>query len=83
MVYVRPHLMNIERQPSDRNYLPAWVTHINSAGPLVKVEVETSRGDSIHVEIPHERYRELQLKKNDAVFVSPKDMKIFGASAAH
>ena len=57
MVYVRPHLMNIEHQPSDRNHLPAWVKHINSAGPLVKVELETSRGDSIHVEISHERYQ--------------------------
>jgi sulfate/thiosulfate transport system ATP-binding protein len=82
MVYVRPHLMNIEHQPSDRNHLPAWVKHINSAGPLVKVELETSRGDGIHVEISHERYQELQLKKDDAVFVSPRDMKIFGESAA-
>jgi sulfate transport system ATP-binding protein len=82
MVYVRPHLMNIERQPDDPNHLPAWVKHINSAGPLVKVELETSRGDSIHVEISHERYQELQLKNDDAVFVSPRDMKIFGESAA-
>ena len=82
MVYVRPHLMNIERQPSDPNHYPVWVKHINSAGPVVKVELETSRGDSIHAEISHERYEELQLKKDDAVFVSPKDMKIFGNSRA-
>ena len=43
MVYVRPHLMTIERRPDDPNHLPAWVKHINSAGPLVKVELETSR----------------------------------------
>ena len=80
LAYVRPHLMNIERQPNDRNYLPAWVKHINSAGPLVKVELETSRGDVIHVEISHDRYQELQLKKEDGVFVSPRDMKIFNDS---
>jgi len=78
LAYVRPHLMHIERQPTNRNHLPAWVKHINSAGPLVKIELETSRGDSIHVEMSHERYQDLQLKKDDAVFVSPRDMKIFG-----
>jgi sulfate/thiosulfate transport system ATP-binding protein len=80
VVYVRPHLMNIERQPTHENHFPAWVKHINSAGSLVKVELETSRGDSIHVEISHERSEELRLKKGDAVFVIPKDMKIFGDS---
>jgi hypothetical protein len=49
---------------------------------LVKVEVETSRGDSIHVEISHERYQELLLNKDDAVFVSSKDVKIFEDSSA-
>jgi sulfate transport system ATP-binding protein len=82
LAYVRPHLMNIEREPNDRNHLPAWVRHVNSAGPLVKVELETSRGESIHVEISHERYQELQLKRDDAVFVSPRDMKIFDDSPA-
>jgi sulfate/thiosulfate transport system ATP-binding protein len=82
LAYVRPHLMNIERQANDQNHLPARVKHINSAGPLVKVELETSRGESIHVEISHERYQELQLKRDDAVFVSPRDMKIFDDSPA-
>jgi len=77
LAYVRPHLMNIERQPHESNPLSVRVTHINSAGPLVKVELATDRGDHIHVEISHERYDELQLKKDESVFVSPRDMKVF------
>jgi sulfate transport system ATP-binding protein len=83
LAYVRPHLLDIDRQPTGENHIPAWVKHINSAGPLVKVELETSRGDSIHVEMSHERYQELLLKKDDAVFVSPRDVKVFGDSQAH
>jgi len=80
LVYVRPHLMDIERVPTHENHIPAWVKHINSAGPLVKVELATRRGDQIQVEISHERHQALQLAKDDAVFVVPKDMKVFAGS---
>jgi sulfate transport system ATP-binding protein len=77
LAYVRPHLMDIERQAHQPNPLSVRVKHINSAGPLVKVELATDRGDQIHVEISHERYDELQLKRDEAVFVSPRDIKVF------
>ncbi|MGO9272369.1 MAG: sulfate/molybdate ABC transporter ATP-binding protein [Terriglobia bacterium] len=83
LVYVRPHLMDIEREPTQENHIPAWVKHINSAGPLVKVELATRSGDQIQVEISHERHQELQLVKDDAVFVVPKDMKMFAGSELH
>ena len=77
LAYVRPHLMNIERQPHQPNPLSVRVKHINSAGPLVKVELSTERGERLHVEMSHERYEELQLRKDEAVFVSPRDLKLF------
>ncbi|HXJ95173.1 MAG TPA: sulfate ABC transporter ATP-binding protein [Terriglobia bacterium] len=77
LAYVRPHLMNIERQPQHPNPLSVRVKHINSAGPLVKVELATERGDQIHVEMSHERYQELGLAPHDNVYVSPRDMKVF------
>ena len=77
LVYVRPHLLNIERRPTSENHIPAWVKHINSAGSLVKVELATEQGEHIQVEISHERYHEIDLKKDDAVFVSPRDMRVF------
>jgi sulfate/thiosulfate transport system ATP-binding protein len=75
--YVRPHLMDIDHHPNGNNYVRATVRHINSAGPLVKVEVVTQAGDSVHVELTQERFEQLQLKKNVEVFVFPKDMKVF------
>jgi len=38
VVYVRPHLLDIARLPNDGSHFRARVKHINSAGPLVKVE---------------------------------------------
>jgi sulfate/thiosulfate transport system ATP-binding protein len=76
--YIRPHLFEIDRDaPEKRGYFKAQVKYINAAGPIVKVELKTQAGDLIQVELPHERYNSLQLKKEDDVFVSPKELKVF------
>ena len=77
MVYVRPHLMHIERYPFSHNHFPGRIVHINPAGPIVKVELETERGHTIQVELSHDRFQELRLLKDDVVFVSPLEMRVF------
>jgi len=81
VVYVRPHLLEIDRQPngSAGDRFRARITHINSAGPLVKVEAVTEWGDPVHIEISQERFRSLALRKDEAVFVIPKDVRVFQA----
>jgi sulfate transport system ATP-binding protein len=77
MVFVRPHSLEIELQPNGADYFPAKVEHINAAGPVVKVDLVTEWGDPVHVELAHDRYRKLELKRNDNVFVIPKERKVF------
>ena len=77
VVYVRPHWLEIGRQPNGGNPFRATIRHINSAGPLVKVEAVTEWGGPVHVEMSQERFRDLQLKKDEAVFITPKDAKVF------
>ena len=79
VVYVRPHLLEINREPNGGGHLRARIKHINAAGPLVKVEATTEWGTPVHVEISQERFRNLQLIKNEAVFLIPKDAKVFEA----
>lgn len=79
VVYVRPHLLDIARLPNDGSHFRARVKHINSAGPLVKVEAIAEWGDPVRVELPQERFRSLQLMKNEEVFIIPKDVKVFPA----
>jgi sulfate transport system ATP-binding protein len=81
LVYVRPHLLDIDRVPNGGDHFAARIQHIHSAGPLVKVEAITDWGALVHVEMAQERFRSLQLSKNDAVFVIPKDVKVFQASS--
>ncbi len=75
-VFVRPHELDIHRVPKAGNYFEAHVLHINPASRLVKVELISEWGDPVHVEISQEKYRQLKLRKNDSVYVSPLEQEI-------
>lgn len=77
LVYVRPHLLDIGRQPNGMHCFRARVEHVNPAGPVVKVGLVSEWGDPVSVEISQERYRALGLEKDAEVFVTPTDQKIF------
>jgi sulfate transport system ATP-binding protein len=77
MVFARPHLLEIDHQPTAQPQFLATITHLNTAGPVVKVELATRSGALVHVELSQERYRHLQLQRGAEVFVSVKDMQIF------
>jgi sulfate transport system ATP-binding protein len=76
-VYARPHLLEIQRQPNGGSHFRATIKHINSAGPLVKVEALAEWGASVHVELSQEKFRDLQLVRNETVFIIPKELKMF------
>src|SRR5262250_579501 len=61
VVYVRPHLLEIDREPNGGSHFRAHIKHINAAGPLVKVDAITEWGDPVHIQVSQERYRALQL----------------------
>ncbi|HEX4486553.1 MAG TPA: sulfate ABC transporter ATP-binding protein [Terriglobales bacterium] len=77
LVYARPHLLEIHRQPNGAANFRATIKHINSAGPLVKIEAVAEWGEPVHVEMSQEKFRDLQLLKNEAVFIVPRETKVF------
>jgi len=77
LVFVRPHLLEIELQPNGNDHFRAKVEHIHAAGPVVRVDLITDWGDPVHVELSHERNRALGLKRDAEVFVIPKERKVF------
>ena len=76
-VFVRPHLLEIVTQPTGPNCIRARITHINPAGPFVKVELATDWGAHLQANVSQERYRELALQKDMHVFVIPREMRAF------
>jgi len=77
LVFVRPHLLDIARQPGPPNSFRATTKHINAAGPLAKIEAVTEWGASVHIEISQERLHDLQLVKDEVVFIVPKEVAVF------
>ncbi|HYA35945.1 MAG TPA: sulfate ABC transporter ATP-binding protein [Candidatus Binataceae bacterium] len=76
-VYVRPHLLEVSNSPAGQDSFAATVRHINSAGPLVKLELLSEWGDPVSAEISHERFRALDLEPQARVYLSPKENRVF------
>jgi ABC-type sulfate/molybdate transport systems ATPase subunit len=74
---IRPYDLDIESQPNGKPAFKAVIRHINAAGPRVKVDLAAESGDSVHVEISHERMRALALTAGQTVFVIAKEINVF------
>ena len=77
LVYARPHWLEIHRQANGASHIRATIKHINSAGPVVKIEALSDSGGVIRVEMSQEKFRELQPLRNESVFIVPKEVKVF------
>lgn len=76
-IYIRPHLFDVERVPTGKDFFRGTIKYLNPAGPIVKIEILSEWGDTVQVEIPIGKYYELNLKKNDEVYIRAREMKIF------
>lgn len=76
-VYIRPHELSIARELNGVPALSATVARVNPAGSLAKVALNTSDGANIQVDLPLDRFQELNLNEGERVFVSPKQARVF------
>jgi sulfate transport system ATP-binding protein len=80
-IYVRPHDLEISRQPGDR---PSWQARIKKLTPLgwlARVELILPDGTPVHVQITHATAQELGLENGQDVYVQPRDLKVFDESS--
>ncbi len=77
-VYVRPHELDIERQASPAESLPAKIMHINTAGSVVKIRLVAEQfGLLVNVDLSPERFQVLKLQIGEVVYILPKKARIF------
>ena len=78
--YARPHELEIHRSRTEERCLPATVRHVNPAGAVAKIELLLVDQETIvQANLSRERYLELQLRHGDAVFIVPRQLRIFVA----
>lgn len=76
-VYVRPHLLEIDRVPRGAHSFPAAIVSVNPAGPQVRIELVAEWGDPANVDVDHQRFSELDLELGNQVFLHPKENRVF------
>ncbi len=76
-LYARPHEILVSRSPMEANSIQVKVIHINPAGPLVKMELESNSNRVLQAEVPKSVIDKLTIKRDDTLFVRPKETKIF------
>jgi sulfate transport system ATP-binding protein len=81
-IYVRPHLLEVDRQALAGTSIRARVERILAAGPTAKVELLTEGGERVHAELSQERHRALDLRTGESVFVRPRDKRVFAEDYA-
>jgi sulfate transport system ATP-binding protein len=65
------------KDPQGRQSLRARVVRIQSAGPVVKVELLTETDQTVFVELSHERFRQEAYAVGDEVSLTPRDSRLF------
>lgn len=75
--YVRPHEIDIDTDAADGEGVPATVSFVNPVGVNVKVELLTRDGEVVLVELTRERYGELDLEREQQVYLRPQNARVF------
>lgn len=76
-LYVRPHELDIDRTPEGEPSLRARIARINPAGAVARIGLTGSEGEDIQVDLPLDRFEELNLRVGETVYVSPRRMRVF------
>jgi sulfate transport system ATP-binding protein len=79
VAYVRPHEIEVHRQPHGKNdYIVADVENVSVAGPLLRMDVcQANSSELIRVELPRGEAKHDGIKVGDRVYVRPTKQRIF------
>jgi sulfate transport system ATP-binding protein len=79
LAYVRPHDITIHRTAEGGDSaFKAVVSFIQAIGPIVRLELQREDdSELVEAEITRERFRELDLRDGETVFIKPRAYKVF------
>jgi sulfate/thiosulfate transport system ATP-binding protein len=81
--FVRPHDINISKEPVSSPAFEAVITYIHSLGPLVRVELQRNdTAELIEAELTRSQFNVLALAVGDKVYLNPSNIRVFLKSDA-
>lgn len=76
-VFVRPHDLTIDTKANNLPSLRARVTRVQSAGPIVRVDLVTEDQQHLSAELSQERFASMHIGESDIVHVRPRHIRVF------
>ncbi len=76
-VFVRPHDLTIDTKINNLPALKAEVVRVQSAGPVVRVELCTDDRQALAAELSQERFATMNLCAGSRVYVRPRHIRVF------
>jgi len=76
-IFVRPHEFDLSTQPQNGSAFRGTVTRLNTAGPIVRLEVQTEAAGPLCIEVPQDEHARLRLEVGSVVFVRPREAHAF------
>jgi len=76
-LFARPHDMDVSAEPQDPEAIPARITHINPAGPLVSIEMLGDNAGFLQAVLTRQRFEEIGRKRRETVFLKPRELRVF------
>ncbi len=76
-VFVRPHDLSLKPFRENPASIPGVIAHVRTVGLSTRVSLTVPGGTQLQVEISAEEFQTLGLKKGDAAFATPKEVKVF------
>lgn len=77
LAYVRPHEIDVFRAPQ-ADAIKVKLDLVTIVGPVVRLEaLDESTGQLIHIELPKEQFKTLQLQQADTAWLLPRYSKVF------
>lgn len=78
LAYVRPHDIDIQREPHSNAAFRVVISHIYVVGPVVRLELKREdESDIVEAELSRERFQELALQQGESVWIAPRAMRVF------
>ncbi|MEO3677511.1 sulfate ABC transporter ATP-binding protein [Rheinheimera sp. FR7-31] len=77
LAYVRPHEIDVYKAPVSDS-LKVTLDLVTIVGPVARLEVlSDSDQQLIHIELPKEQFKQLQLAQGDVAWIQPRYSKVF------
>lgn len=78
VAYVRPHDIEISPVQNQNFAISATIHHINAAGPIARVQlIRQDTNELVEAELTRDRYKELRLRNQQAVYIRINNPQIF------